>query len=138
MRFVDANVLIYAAGNNPEEASKKDAARTLLLQEELAISVQVQQEFYVNITATRRAHALTPEEALNFLSRLSDILVVPVTEDIFRDAVAVSARYQLRYWDGAILAAARFLGCDAVYSENFSHQQDYDGLRVINPFAPPR
>lgn len=35
----------------------------------------------------------------------------------------------------AILAAARLLGCDAVYSEDMSSTQDYDGLRVINPFA---
>ena len=35
---------------------------------------------------------------------------------------------------GPILAAARSLGCDAVYSEDLSSEQDYDGLRVINPF----
>ena len=29
----------------------------------------------------------------------------------------------------------RALGCDAVYSENMSTEQDYDGLRVINPFT---
>lgn len=34
-----------------------------------------------------------------------------------------------------ILAAARACGCDAVYSEDMSCEQDYDGLRVINPFA---
>lgn len=28
MRFVDANVLIYAAGNDPEEAAKRDAAES--------------------------------------------------------------------------------------------------------------
>ena len=33
-----------------------------------------------------------------------------------------------------ILDAARALGCDAVYSEDLSEEQDYDGLRVINPF----
>ena len=34
-----------------------------------------------------------------------------------------------------ILAAAKILGCDAVYSEDMSDQQDYDGVRVINPFV---
>ena len=29
----------------------------------------------------------------------------------------------------------RALGCDAVYSEDVSPQQDYDGLRVVNLFA---
>ena len=40
--------------------------------------------------------------------------------------------------NSAILAAARKLRCDAVYSEDLSAEQDYDGLRVINPFAPVR
>ena len=35
----------------------------------------------------------------------------------------------------AILAAARVAGCDAVYSEDMSAAQDYDGPRVLNPFA---
>ena len=50
------------------------------------------------------------------------------------DAVAMSRRYKLSYWDGAILAAARAAGCDVVYSEDLSEVQNYDGLRVIDPF----
>ena len=49
--------------------------------------------------------------------------------------MAISRRFGLSYWDGAILAAARTLGCDAVYSEDLSSEQDYDGLRVKNPFT---
>ena len=49
--------------------------------------------------------------------------------------MAISRRFLLSYWDGAILAAAAAAGCDAVYSEDLSAEQDYDGLRVINPFA---
>ena len=57
-----------------------------------------------------------------------------VTLTVFRTGVALSQRFRLSYWDGAILAAARACGCDAVYSEDLSDQQDYEGLRVINPF----
>ena len=57
-----------------------------------------------------------------------------MTLEVFQTAVAISQRFVLSYWDGAILAAARAAGCDAVYSEDFSAEQDYDGLRVINPF----
>ena len=57
-----------------------------------------------------------------------------VTREVFRVGVAISRRFRLSYWDGAILAAAHALGCDVVYSEDLSPQQDYDGLRVINPF----
>ena len=43
--------------------------------------------------------------------------------------------FRLSYWDCLILAAAKLSGCDAVYSEDMSASQDYDGVRVINPFA---
>ena len=45
------------------------------------------------------------------------------------------ARFEMSCWDSAILAVARAMGCDAVYSEDTSSRQDYDGLRAIDPFA---
>ena len=77
---------------------------------------------------------MTHDDALAFLGTLVKFPVQDVTLDVFRDAVAISRRFRLSYWDGAILAAARALGCEAVYSEDLSAQQDYDGMRVINPF----
>ena len=44
------------------------------------------------------------------------------------------ARYQVGYYDAAILAAARHLGCTTVHSEDLNEGQDYDGVRVENPF----
>ena len=43
-------------------------------------------------------------------------------------------RYRLSYWDAAITVAARRLGCDILYSEDLNHGQDYDGVKVVNPF----
>lgn len=60
--------------------------------------------------------------------------VQAVTLGVFRDAVSMRRRFGLSYWDAAILAAARKLGCDAVYSEDMSAEQDYSGIRVVNPF----
>lgn len=54
---------------------------------------------------------------------------------VLRTAFAIRERFRLSYWDRAILAAARTCGCDAVYSEDLNPDQDYDGLRVMNPFA---
>ena len=52
-----------------------------------------------------------------------------------RAAFTIRERFGLSYWGSAILAAARECGCDAVYSEDLSDEQDYNGLRVINPFV---
>ena len=79
---------------------------------------------------------MTHEEAVGFISlRLLRFPVQDITLGLVQDAFTLRARFGLNYWDCAILAAARLLGCDAVYSEDMSDTQDYDGLRVINPFA---
>ena len=134
MRLTDTNMLLYAVSPLREEAHKRRLARDLLRRSDLAVSVQVFQEFYYQATRRTRLGRLSHDDALAFLGTLLKFPVQDITLDVFRDAVAISSRYRLSYWDGAILAAARALGCDAVYSEDLSAQQDYDGLQVINPF----
>ena len=126
MRLVDTNVLLYAASRLPEEAAKRDRARELLAGSDL---------FVHQATRSTRPGRLTHDDAWEFLGPVMMMPVQDVTLSLFRDAVAISQRFRLSYWDGAILAAARALGCDAVYSEDLSSEQDYDGIRVIDPFA---
>ncbi len=135
MRFVDTNVLLYAVSPLPEDAGKRRRARELLREPDLAVSVQVFQEFYHQATRPTRPGRLSDGDAIAFLGTLLKCPVQDVTLAVFRDAVAMSRRFKLSYWDGAILASARACGCDVVYSEDLSAQQDYGGLRVINPFV---
>lgn len=37
-------------------------------------------------------------------------------------------------WDAAIVEAAHALGCGVVLPEDLSHDRDYAGARVGNPF----
>ena len=134
MRFVDTNVLLYAASILPEEEAKRHRARKLLTEPDLAVSVQVLQEFYHQATRTTRPGRLSDDEAVRFLEPVLEMRVQPVTLGVFREAVAIRRRFRLSYWDAAILAAARVLGCHAVYSEDMSAEQDYGGIRVVNPF----
>ena len=85
----------------------------------------------------RIRYVLPPGDSPDASGQIMKMPVQAVTLEVFRAAVSISRRFGLSYWDGAILAilaAARSLGCDAVYSEDLSSEQDYDGLRVINPF----
>ncbi len=132
--FVDTNILLYAAGLNPTESEKHYRAIEVLNEPDLAIPVQVLQEFYSQATRHSRNSRLTHEDALQFLVTLDDLRVVPVTFETFLSATTISHRFQLSYWDGAILASAQSAGCDAVYSEDMNPTQDYGGIRVINPF----
>ena len=134
MRFLDTNVLLYALSASSEGSGKRLIAIELLSADDLAVSVQVLQEFYHEATRPTRPGAITHDRALRFIEGTSHFPVQAVTIDVFRAGVSISQRFGLSYWDGAILAAARSLGCDAVYSEDLSSDQDYDGVRVINPF----
>ena len=136
MRFVDTNVLLYAVSEVPEEADKRARAREVLTESDLAASVQVLQEFYHQATRPTRIRSLSGDRALQFLEPILLFRIQTMTMDVFLEAVAISRRFRLSYWDGAILAAARSPRLRrAVYSEDLSSEQDYDGLRVINPFT---
>ena len=134
MRFVDTNVLLYAVIGEAEYERKRLIALDLLARRDLALSVQVLQEFYVQSTRPSRLGALSHGEAVAFAVALARYPVQSITIDVMREAFALCERFSLSYWDAAILAAAMVAGCDAVYSEDMSSEQDYDGLRVINPF----
>jgi predicted nucleic acid-binding protein len=57
------------------------------------------------------------------------------TRELVLEAVELRQRYQISYWDAAIIAAAKQIECTVVYSEDLNPGQDYDGVTVINPFA---
>ncbi len=133
--FLDTNVLVYAASDRAADQQKAGVARDLLRRgpKEFAISLQVLQEFYVAARAPRKL-ALTHEEAVRFCSQWRAFTVLQPTLELFEAALDLCSRYQIGYYDAAILAAARLLGCKRVYSEDLNAGQDYDGVRVENPF----
>ena len=136
VRLADTNILIYAISPDPADALKRDRALEVLAdRNNLVLSVQVLQEFYYQVTHSRRPNRLSHREALSFMDRFAGVPVQPVTTEVFHRATELCDRFRISYWDAAILAAAKILGCDAVYSEDMSDQQDYDGVRVINPFV---
>ena len=136
MRFVDTNVLLYAISPDPEEGEKRRQARALLREHDLALSIQVLQEFYAQATRLSRPSSLRHDEAVAFIQIFQVLPVQPITLEVFLTALEICQRFQLSYWDSAILAAAGISGCDTVLSEDLSPDQDYGGLRVVNPFSP--
>ena len=131
--FLDTNILLYAISTAAEEREKKELARKLVARDDYGLSVQVLQEFYVN--ATRPPHpALTHQAATEVIHELARAPVVAVDLSVMANALDLKARYRLSYWDAAVIAAAQALGATTLYSEDLSHGQDYDGVRVENPF----
>ena len=131
--FIDTNVLLYAGSGANEDQAKKAIARQLLAQADIGFSAQVMQEFYYAAVRKERLK-ITHDEALVILEALRPFPVLPVDRDLVLEAVDLRVRYRLSYWDAAIIVAARRLGCDVLYSEDLNHGQEYDGVKVVNPF----
>ena len=77
---------------------------------------------------------LQPDLAVAFLDEYRVFPTVWTDLSLILSAVEVSLRYQISYWDGAIVAAAEVLGAPILYSEDFNHNQRYGLVRVMNPF----
>jgi predicted nucleic acid-binding protein len=133
--FLDTNVLLYSISTEPAEAAKCDRACALLDKDDGALSVQVLQEFYVQTIRPMRRDRLSHSLAV----RLIDIwrrrfAVQEMTLPIFDHALRIKVTHQLSYWDSAVVAAARALGCRILYSEDMSDGQQIEGVRIVNPF----
>jgi predicted nucleic acid-binding protein len=131
--FVDTNVLVYAADARAESAAKMKRALELLVTEEVCLSFQFLQEFYANAIHPRKL-GMTPAEAEVWCKTWLKYPIAALGAETFARALGLIRRYQISNWDAAILAAAKQLGCSIVYSEDLSHGQDYDSVRVVNPF----
>lgn len=138
MRFLDTNVLLYAVSRDPGEREKAAVARDLLRRRDLALSVQVLQEFYVQATRESRPDPLRHDQAVRLVESFCRYPVQELTLPIVHAALVTRDRWRLSYWDAAILEAARASGCEVVLSEDLGDGQDYGGVRVENPFRPGR
>lgn len=136
VRFVDTNVLLYAVSRDPQERHKAERARGILAERGLALSVQVLQEFYIQATRESRPDPLSHEQATKLVESFLRFPMADITSQVMLAAIATHHRFEISYWDAAILEAARSLGCETVISEDLSDGQDYAGVQVRNPFQP--
>lgn len=134
VQFVDTNVLLYAISRDPAEQDRANRANDILAGRDLALSVQVLQEFYVQATRPSRPDAIEHKQAVRLIESFRRFPVQDITSGIVLAALDVRQRFQLSYWDAAIIEASRAMGCTEVLSEDLSDGQDYAGVRVTNPF----
>ncbi|MBI4868162.1 MAG: PIN domain-containing protein [Candidatus Wallbacteria bacterium] len=132
--FVDTNVLLYAVSTVPAERKKAERARSLLDRDDLSLSVQVLQEFYVQATRATKPARLSHEQASQLIESFLRFPVQEMTVGVMQAALATARRFKISYWDAAIVEAARAIGCSVILSEDLSDGQDYGGVRVRNPF----
>jgi predicted nucleic acid-binding protein len=133
-RFLDTNILLYSISRDPAEARKRDIAIALLDADDVVLSVQVLQEFYVQATRASRPDALPHDIAVGLIRTWLRFKVQDITLPIMLDALEIKIAHGLYYWDAAIVAAARALGCCELMSEDMTHGREVEGVRIVNPF----
>ena len=131
--FVDTNILVYAASNHPIDHQKALRARELLLNEDVAISFQVLQEFYANATHPQKL-GFSPIEAAKVCDAWMAFPICALDAPLFVETMRLTLLHRISNWDAAILAAALQLGCSVLYSEDFQHGRKYETVEVVNPF----
>ena len=135
-QFVDTNVLIYAhdvsAGDKRTRA--QELVRRLWDSGDGCLSVQVLQEFYVNVTQ-KVAQPLSPERAARIIADLATWQIYrPGIQDVL-DAIDLQCRQRISFWDAMVVSSAIQLGCRCIWSEDLNPGQVYDGVTVVNPFT---
>ena len=133
--FIDTNVLIYA--HDVDAAAKHDVAKRVLQQlwseRAGALSTQVLQEFYVNVTR-KIASPLSKKSARAVVSSYV-IWCVETTSEEISAAFRIEDEARIGFWDALIVAAALKAGADRILSEDLNPGQRISGVRIENPFA---
>ncbi|MGQ0835362.1 MAG: PIN domain-containing protein [Gammaproteobacteria bacterium] len=132
--FVDTNILVYAhdadAGVKRERAIEK--LQQLWEGDTGRLSVQVLQEFYVNVTkklTTRVARSTAREVVSTYGAWIHE----PTTADTVLRATDIAEMAQISFWDALIIAAAEQAGAAQLYSEDLNDGQSIAGVKVVNP-----
>jgi len=133
--FVDTNVLIYA--HDIDAKAKYEAAKTIL--QELwnsrsgVLSMQVLQEFYVNVT--RKIRRPLSKTSARLVVNTYTIWCVETTPSEISNAFRIEDESGLGFWDALIMAAAIKSGASRVLSEDLNAGQVISGVRIENPFT---
>lgn len=133
--FVDTNIAVYAVDFDEQEREKQQVAAALLADDpdQLVVSAQVLQEFYVVVTRKLK-HPMTQEQAKAAAESLAQLDVVSIDAQVALAAIDTSREAQVSLRDALIIEAAHLAGCEQVLTEDLTDGQVIRGVQVHNPF----
>jgi predicted nucleic acid-binding protein len=133
--FVDSNILIYA--HDVDAKSKREVARSVLgelwSQRTGVLSLQVLQEFYVNVT--RKISSPLPKPVARMVVNSYAVWCVETTPAEISTAFRIEDESRIGFWDALIVASAAKSGASRILSEDLNAGQTIAGIRIENPFA---
>lgn len=134
--FVDTNVLIDALD---EDQRQRHGVASRLVQSlweshDGALSTQVLQELYVNLTRKLRK-PMTRSSARAIIERYTAWPVHQITTTDILAASELEQRHTLSFWDALVIVAAQRIGASRILTEDMQHGRSLGGIRIENPFA---
>ena len=132
--FVDTNILIYAhdvdAGAKHQVA--KNVLRELWSQRSGVLSMQVLQEFYVNVT--RKIASPLSKDVARLVVNSYSVWCIETTPAEITTAFRIEDESRIGFWDALIVAAAVKCGALRILSEDLNAGQVIAGIPIENPF----
>jgi predicted nucleic acid-binding protein len=131
--FVDTNILIYAhdvdAGAKHQVA--KNVLRELWSQRSGVLSMQVLQEFYVNVT--RKIASPLSKDVARLVVNSYSVWCIETTPAEISTAFRIEDESRIGFWDALIVAAAVKCGALRILSEDLNAGQVIAGIPIENP-----
>ena len=133
--FVDTNILIYA---HDLDASAKRAIATATLRKLWSersgiLSMQVLQEFYVNVT--RKISTPLPKALARQVVNSYTIWCIETGPAEISSAFRIEDESRIGFWDALIVSSAIKAGASRILSEDFNAGQRIAGVVIENPFV---
>ena len=132
--FVDTNILIYA--HDVDAKSKHQVAKRVLADlwsdRTGVLSVQVLQEFYVNVT--RKIAVPLTKDAGRVIANTYAIWCIETTPAEIAAAFRIEDENRIGFWDALIVASAAKSGASRILSEDLNAGQRIAGVAIENPF----
>ena len=136
--FVDTNVLIYA--HDVDARGKHQIAKAVVgelwSERSGVVSMQVLQEFYVNVT--RKIPSPLSKDLARLAVNSYAIWCVETTPAEISAAFRIEDESQIGFWDALIISSAAKAGATRILSEDFSAGQRIAGILIENPFGHVR
>ncbi len=135
--FLDTNIFVYTFDAKAPAKAKRAAQliRRAADSGEGIVSYQVVQEFF-NVSLRRFSHPMSVAEAEQYLITVfRPLLAVHSSPALYVEALRILGKHRFAWFDSLIIAAALESRCETLYSEDFQHGREIEGLRIENPFT---
>ena len=131
MISIDTNIWIYAL--NSDDDRKQTIAQDLIKSYKGRIIIPF--SVILEVGAVLKKKKISLHNISQNLEQLSHIAtVIYPTSDTLPLAIQLQQEYQLSWFDSIIMSGVCHASCTILYSEDMAHNQQYQGVRVINPF----